>query len=398
MRILQINSVCGIGSTGRITTGLYQALVQQGHDCCIAYGRGKAPEDIHTIRIGTNRDVYLHALYTRLTDKTGFASRGATKKLIKKIIQYKPDIIHLHNMHGYYINIELLFEYLNTAKIPVIWSLYDCWAFTGHCCHFDYVGCDKWKTGCRKCVQKGEYPTSFVIDNSKWNYHEKKSLILDCEKLMIVTPSMWLDNLVKKSYLNKFPTKIIPSGVDLTSFAPLPNNIRKKYKIIAKYIVLGLSNGFGKFKGMEYFIRLSKYLSQDYQIILVGVTEEQKKHFPSNIMCIPKTNHLKELAEFYTAADVFVNPTLQESQGLTNIEALACGTGVVTFRSGGSPECVDESCGIVVERENLKELYDAVVKSCFQPFDMEACIRRARKFDQSGSYRNYIELYESNVN
>jgi hypothetical protein len=200
MRVLQINSVCGEGSTGRITTDLYNVLQEQGQECCIAYGRGSAPNDFLTIRIGSDIDLYSHALYTRITDKTAFASKKATERFIEKVKRYNPDLIHLHNIHGYYINLAILFQYFMEARKPLIWSLYDCWTFTGHCCHFDYIGCDKWKSGCYQCDQRKIYPASYLCDQSKNNYQRKKSLITGYDRITVVPPTKWLSNLVSESY------------------------------------------------------------------------------------------------------------------------------------------------------------------------------------------------------
>lgn len=397
MRILQINSVCGVGSTGRITTDLYSFLEEQGHECCIAYGRGTAPEIYNTIRIGSNLDVYLHALYTRIFDKTAFASKKATKELIKKVIQYNPDIIHLHNIHGYYINLELLFKFLKKSRKPVIWSLYDCWSFTGHCCHFDYVGCSKWKTGCNQCILKKIYPASLLCDNSKENYLRKKSIITNYNKLIIVPPTKWLSDLVKESYLSKFPTVIIPSGIDLEVFKPTQSDLRTKFRLEDKNVVLGVSNGFSINKGSKYFIELANHLSEEYKVVLIGVPKEKRHLFPENVLALPRTNNTTELAQFYSMADVFVNPTLQETQGLTNIEALACGTGVVTFNSGGCPESIDQSCGYVVERDDLNGLMKAVILACKTPFDSNACIHKSHLYNKSKIYKEYLKLYEDST-
>ncbi|MHB8132245.1 MAG: glycosyltransferase, partial [Mobilitalea sp.] len=368
MRILQINSVCGVGSTGRITTNLYHVLVEQGHECCISYGRGTAPESINTIKIGTDLDVYKHALYTRITDKTAFASKKTTQRFIEEVIKYNPDIIHLHNIHGYYVNIELLFRYFKESGKPVIWTLHDCWSFTGHCYHFDYIGCEKWKTGCYQCKHKKDYPASFIFDHSKENYLRKKALITSSDRLILVPPTKWLSTLVSESYLSKFPRVIIPNGIDLDLFKPTGSDLRRKYLLENKYIVLGVSNGFSEYKGSKYFALLAKNLTDEYKVVLIGVKEEERRLFPNNVLLLPRTNNTTELAEFYTLADVFVNPTLQETQGLTNIEALACGTPVVTFNSGGSPECIDSSCGYVVERDDGEGLIKAVKQACIAPF------------------------------
>lgn len=397
MKIMQINSVCGIGSTGKITTDLYKVMKAQGHECIICYGRGTAPKGFATYRIGTDTDVYKHVLYTRITDKTAFASRKATEEFLHMAKEYDPDIIHLHNLHGYYLNLELLFEYLKDTGKPVIWSLYDCWSFTGHCSHFDYVGCDKWKSGCYKCIQKKEYPASLLFDHSELNYQKKKAIITSYPNLTIVPPTRWLADLVKQSYLREFKSLIIPSGIDLDAFHPRESTLRAKYALEEKYVVLGVSNGFDNYKGTRYFIELANRLPEKYKVVLVGVNDENKHNFPNNILALPRTNSCVELAEFYSMADVFVNPTLQETQGLTNIEALACGTGVVTFDSGGCPESIDETCGIVVKREDLEGLLQAVIKACEVPFDSNACLQRAARYDKSKLYLNYIELYEDSI-
>lgn len=394
MKVLQINSVCGVGSTGRITTDLYKVLEEQGHECVIAYGRGNAPKDIKSIKIGTNLDNYMHVTKTRVFDKHGFGSIKATKEFIKKAIEYDPDVIHLHNIHGYYINIELLFDYIKKTEKPVVWSLYDCWSFTGHCYHFDYIGCDKWKTGCYRCEQKKEYPTSYFYDSSRENYQRKKNIITSYDRINIVPPTKWLSNLVSDSYLSKFPKEIIPSGIDLGIFKPTQSDLRIKYKLDNKYVVLGVSSGFSKSKGSKYFIELANNLPDEYKLVLIGVKEEQRRLFPENVVMLPRTHNTAELAQFYTLADVFVNPTLQETQGLTNIEALACGTAVVTFNSGGSPECIDSSCGYVVERGDLNGLIEAITKACKVPFNGNDCIQRARLFDKSKLFKDYIELYK----
>lgn len=394
MKVLQINSVCGIGSTGRIVTDLYKEIEKQGYECCAAYGRGTAPDGIHSIGIGTDLDVYAHVLYTRITGKTGFASRGATEKFIKKVEEYNPDIIHLHNIHGYYINLEVLFEYFKRWKKPVIWSLYDCWTFTGHCAHFDYAGCQKWKTGCYHCQQKTSYPSCYFCDSSKNNYRRKKSIINSYDRITIVTPTNWLSSLVKNSYLSDYPTAIIPSGIDLSNFKPIESDFRSKNNLENKFIVLGVSNGFSERKGSGYFAELAKNLPENYKLVLVGVKDAERKQLPDHVLALPPTNNTMELAQLYTAADVYVNPTLEETQGLTNIEALACGTSVITFKSGGSPECIDPSCGIVVERGDLQGLINAIDQACKLPFDTEACMNRAKLYDKSKLFQEYIKLYE----
>ena len=392
MKILQINSVCGVGSTGRIATDLYKVLEEQGHECKIAYGRGNAPEGIDSIKIGSNLDNYAHVFKTRVFDKHGFGSINATKKFIEEVKDYDPDIIHLHNIHGYYINIEILFNYLKEANKPVIWTLHDCWAFTGHCAYFDYVGCDKWKEGCNKCPQKQGYPTSNVLDNSKYNYEKKKELFTSVKNMTIVTPSKWLANLVKESFLGKYQVEVINNGIDLEVFKPTESNFRVKHNLEDKFIVLGVASVWEERKGLKYFVELSERLSEDYKIVIVGVNEKQKKELQQNILAITRTNNVKELAEIYTAADVFVNPTLEDNFPTTNLEALACGTPIITFNTGGSIECVNENCGVVIKQNNIDELYQTIIE-LKKDWNIEV-----NRYDKKYKYNEYLYLYNMRGN
>ena len=396
MRILQINSVCGVGSTGRIATDLYKVLEEQGYECKIAYGRGNAPEGIDSIKIGSNLDNYAHVFKTRVFDKHGFGSVSATKTFIEEVKEYNPDIIHLHNIHGYYINIEILFNYLKEANKPVIWTLHVCWAFTGHCAYFDYIGCDKWKNGCGKCPQKQGYPTSNVFDNSKFNYEKKRELFTSVKNMTIVTPSKWLANLVKESFLGKYPVEVINNGIDLNVFKPTESNFRERYNLQEKFIVLGVASVWEERKGLKYFIELSEKLSDDYKIVIVGVNEKQKKELSENILAITRTNNVKELVEIYTAADVFVNPTLEDNFPTTNLEALACGTFVVTFNTGGSVESIDCRTGKIVRKKNMKELVEAIISI----YDTEKetvhllCKERVDNlFNKEYKFKEYLKLY-----
>ena len=338
MKVLQINSVCGVGSTGRIATDLYKALEEKGHECVIAYGRGTAPEGIKTIKIGTNFDNYMHVAKTRVFDKHGFGSTKATKEFIKKVEELNPDVIHLHNIHGYYINIEILFDYLKRANKKVIWTLHDCWAFTGHCAYFDYVGCNKWKEGCKECPQKKEYPNSLLMDSSEWSFNKKKDIFTGVADLTIVTPSKWLAGLVKQSYLSEYKVEVINNGIDLDIFKPTKSDFRERYGLENKFIILGVANVWDRRKGLQYLIDLAEKIDDNYKVIIVGVSEKQKKSLPKNIIGITRTNNIRELVEIYSAADVFVNPTLEDNFPTTNLEAIACGTDIITFDTGGSSE------------------------------------------------------------
>lgn len=394
MRIMQINSVCGYGSTGKIATDLYEILEENGHECLIAYGRGNAPKGIKSIKIGSTFDEYVHVAKTRLLDKHGFASTNATKEFIKKAKEYDPDVIHLHNIHGYYINIELLFNYLKEANKPVVWTLHDCWAFTGHCAYFDRVGCDKWKTGCYDCPQKNEYPKSILVDNSKYNFKRKKELFSDIKNLTIVTPSKWLANLVEESYLQEYNIKIINNGIDLNLFSPKDKSIfRKKYTLEDKFLILGVASVWDERKGLEHFLELSKLIDNDSRVILVGIDDKQLKSLPKNIIGIKRTNSIEELAEIYSAADIFVNPTLEDNFPTTNLEALACGTPVISFNTGGSIESIDNSCGIIVKENSTDSLLESIKNCKNNKFSINSCSQRAQLYEKHDKFNMYLRIY-----
>lgn len=396
MKVLQINSVCGIGSTGRIATDIHNNLIEQGHESYIAYGRDLPINCDNTIKIGTKLDNYTHVIETRILDRHGLGSRRATLRLIDEIKELDPNIIHLHNIHGYYVNIQILFNYLKETNKPVVWTLHDCWSFTGHCSHFDLIGCNKWQTGCFDCPQKKSYPSSILIDNSRNNYRIKKELFTGLNNLTIVTPSEWLANLVMKSFLKEYPIKVINNGIDLEIFKPTKSNFREIYNIKNKFVILGVATAWGTSKGIDYFIKLSKLINEDEIIVMVGLKEKQIKELPGNIIGITRTNSAKELAEIYSAADVFINPTLSDTFPTTNLESLACGTPVITFNTGGSPESIDEDCGFVVEKENLEELLVKirVVKEKGKSNYSEECLQRAIFFyNKNDKFNEYIKTY-----
>ncbi|WHY96092.1 glycosyltransferase [Peribacillus simplex] len=397
MKILQINSVSGIGSTGRIATDIGKILEVEGHESIIAYGREKSNDCNKGMKIGNHFDNYVHVAKTRLFDRHGFGSKKATRNFIDKVEQYKPDIIHLHNVHGYYLNVELLFEYIKKVNKPVIWTLHDCWPFTGHCSYFDYVNCNRWETGCHSCPQKKSYPASVFIDNSKDNYLKKKKLFSGVKNMTIVTPSIWLAELVKKSFLGEYEVKVINNGIDLKAFKPTTqSNFREINKIKNKFVILGVASDWGKRKGYEYFVELSQKIREDEIIVIVGVTEKQKDNLPTNIIGITKTNSIEDLAEIYSAADVFINPTLEDNFPTTNLEALACGTPVITFNTGGSVESIDNSCGIVVDKGNVMELVIAIeiIKEKGKLSFSQMCIKRAKDlYDKREKFNEYVKEY-----
>ncbi len=391
MKILQINSVFKRGSTGRIADDIHQLLLEQGHDSKVAYGRYPVEDTLNTIKIGNKLDNYKHVLKTRVFDLHGFGSKKETEIFINKVRAYDPDIIHLHNIHGYYLNIEVLFNYLKEVQKPVIWTFHDCWAFTGHCAYFEYAGCNCWKG--EKCIQKTTYPQSLLFNNSIQNYQKKKEIFIGLENLTIVTPSKWLKNLVKESFLKDYPVKVINNGINLEVFKPIASNFRSEHNLEDKIILLGVANLWDERKGLVYFLELARRLPDKYQIVLVGLSDKQIKDLPSNILGIKNTTSVEALAEIYGASDIFVNPTLEDNFPTTNLEALACGTPVITFDTGGSPESIDEKSGIVVDQGDTEKLYQSIINFDFDTYTSNNARKRAELFSKENMLNSYLKIY-----
>lgn len=339
MKYLFINSVAGFGSTGRIAAQQCRDLMAQGHQCTLAFGRDKANcDDIPTVRIGGDWDVRLHGLRNRLLDDQGFGSKAATRRFLDWVKEYDPDVIWLHNVHGYYLHIGLLFSYLKTCGKQIRWTLHDCWTFTGHCAYFDFAGCEKWKTGCHHCPQKHTYPQSLLLDNSRKNFRQKSSLFTGIPNLTLITPSQWLADLLQESYLREYPVEVVYNTINTEVFKPSPSNFREKHGLQDKKILLGVASIWEERKGLRDFVKLSDMLPAQYKILLVGVTAQQEKALPQNILALPRTNSPRELAEIYTAADLFVNPTYEDNYPTVNLEARACGTRIICYDTGGCRE------------------------------------------------------------
>ena len=389
MKILMINSVCGIGSTGKIVVDLAQEIRKQGHQCCIAYGRGNAQGNVQNYKIGSDLNVYMHGILSRITDKQGFYSSHATKKFACWMKQYNPDIIHLHNIHGYYLNIEILFETLAEMGKPVIWTLHDCWAFTGHCAHFDLCGCDKWKTHCEHCMQKKEYPASYVWDNSRGNYIRKKNAIGQIDKLEVVTPSDWLKKLVEQSFLKRYPVQVVKNGIDLSEFRPVyDKNMKQKYGLQGKKIILGVASEWSKRKGLQDFEKLADMIEDKYHIVLIG-NITGKKFDKSNVTLIHRTENKAQLAAWYTEADVFFNPTYEDNYPTVNLEAQACGTPVITYNTGGSPEGIMSGGGYVIEQADL----NAFIKQLKAMEKMKLVPKGCEEMSKEKMLECYMKIY-----
>ena len=394
MKVLMINSVCGIKSTGRICTDLAEILEKNGHTCKIAYGREAVPAkyEKHAHKIGGSLNTKLHGLKARLFDAAGFGSKAETRKLVKWIKDYDPDVIHLHNLHGYYINVNILFDYLKKAGKPVVWTLHDCWPFTGHCSYFNAANCYKWKTQCNNCPQKKAYPSSLLFDRSRSNYEIKKRLFTSLDSLVLITPSEWLAHMVRSSFFENKEVVAIPNGVDLGVFRPIDSDFLKKYDLLDKKVVLGVATSWSERKGLKIFAEISQKLPSDYKVVLVGVTAEAAKDLPENILVIPKTNNVEELAQIYTAADVLLNPSTQETMGLTTVEAMACGTPAAVSNLTAVPEVIDENGGIVLDDLSAETIIKGIESVLGREYPNTRAT--AEKYEKEQQYLKYIAIYE----
>lgn len=363
MKILMINSVCGIRSTGRICTDLAKDFEKEGHNVKIAYGRERVPNAFqkYAVRIGTDLGNKISAVHTRITDRHGFANKRATKKFLEWAEEYDPDFLWLHNLHGYYINVEMLFAWIKKRPdMQVKWTLHDCWAFTGHCSYFAFEGCEKWRQECHDCPQKGRYPKALLFDGSRTNYQRKKNAFTGVKNMALITPSQWLAGLVRNSFLAEYPVEVVYNTIDTSVFKPTPSDFRKRYNLENKKIILGVASIWDERKGFDDFLKLSKMIDEKHQIVLVGLNDKQIKSLPRNVIGIKRTNSTQELAEIYTAADVFVNLTYEDNYPTVNLEAKSCGTPVITYHTGGSIESVSEDC--VVPQGDLKATKERILK------------------------------------
>ncbi|SDA73487.1 Glycosyl transferases group 1 [Butyrivibrio sp. INlla18] len=387
-KLLLINSVLGYGSTGRIVLDIAKEYEADGYEVKIAYGRkmkvsAAALQDTakYGVRIGSDMDVYYHVLYTRLTDRHGLASKMATKKFLKWASEYDPDVLWMHNIHGYYINYEMLFDWIKSRpQMEVKWTLHDCWTFTGHCSHFAYVGCEKWKCegtdgqsecseksgqeckGCYACPQLAQYPQS-KADNSRDNYRRKKAAFTGVKNLTIITPSQWLKENVEKSYLCGYPVEVKYNTVDTDVFKPVDSTFKKDNGIENKKMILGVASLWNDRKGLKDFYKLSSELDKDkFQIVLVGLSKDQVDEIAEkklNIFGLERTSSVEELKKIYSAADVFANPTYEDTFPTVNMEAEACGTPVITYDTGGCKETIKSQDSKVIP-QNVEALRNAI--------------------------------------
>ena len=406
MKVAIINTVIGTGSVGRIACGTADEIMKNGGEVLLCRGRGEEIEGYVNYRVGSDPDMFLHGILTRITDKHGLYSKGATHHLIKKLVEFNPDVIQLHNIHGYYVNYPILFDWLKSCNRPVVWTLHDCWSFTGHCVHYEYCGCDKWEKGeCSDCPEKSEYPASYIKDASKSNMALKKKYFTSVPGLHLVTPSEWLKDALSRSILKDYPVQVINTGIDLEIFRPMDSDIREKYGIGDKNLLLGVANPWRERKGLYDFGILYRMLEErfpgQYAMAMIGLKPSHMEELPEGIIKIIHTESVEELACWYSAADIYANLTYGDTFPTTNLEALGCGTPVITYASGGSGEAVTGETGRVVDKGDLEGVIRAAedFRAAYKNNETESlragCMALARaRYKKQDKYREYYELYQ----
>ena len=392
MRVVQINSTCGTGSTGRICLSVSLASEQTDIDNHIAYSIGHSDHPrAHSFRAGL--PTRWQALFSRVLGNYGFNSRAATRRLLRLLDSLSPDIVHLHNLHSHDCHVGKLLAYLKRRGTKVIWTFHDCWAYTGYCPHYDMVGCTAWQTECGNCPQRRAY--SWFFDRSRLLQRRKRRALTGLD-LTVVTPSRWLADQVRQSFLGDRPIHVIHNGIDLSVFHPTESDVRTRLGIgEGQHMLLAVAFGWDRRKGLDALIRLAETLPDTYRLVLVGTDDRVDRLLPPSVISVHRTHDAAELAAYYSSADLLVNPTREENYPTVNMEALACGTPVLTFRTGGSPEILDETCGSVVACDDMDALVDEIIRICSdRPYSREACLERARAFDQNERFKEYVQLYE----
>lgn len=390
MKVILINTVYPTGSTGMICREISRMLTGGHIENHILYAIGQS-EDPLCIRYADDRAIRLQALRSRLSGRYGFVSEQMTERLITELRRLQPDIVHLHNLHSHNCNLEMLFTYLAATGIKVVWTFHDCWAFTGYCTHYAMSGCAQWRSGCVHCPQRRKF--SWFFDRSAELYDAKRRLTDDLD-LTLVAPSEWMAKQIRSSFLREHETCVIRNGIDLQVFRPTPGVFRERNGLQDRFLILGVASDWGRRKGLDVFSALSERLDDRFRIVLVGTDGQIERQLPPGVLSVRRTADRRELAALYSTANVFLNPTREDTFPTVNLEALACGTPVITFDTGGSPEALTADCGVVVPQDDLDALETAVRSVCGdRPFSAERCMARAAQFDQADAYRQYLALY-----
>ena len=396
MRIFQLNTVCGIKSTGRIAAEIGKLVEADGGECRIGCGANFVPESVchmayRTLSVPKRK---LYSLIIRYFDGDTCFNAFGTWKLTREMDRFQPDVVHLHNIHGGYLHAGVLFRYLKKKQIPVVWTLHDCWPFTGHCAYFDYSGCERWKTGCHHCPQQRSYPVCLGLDGSRRNHKRKRKLFTAPDNLTMVAPCEWMRLPLGESYMSKYPVRVVYNGVDLNSFRPVESDIRKRFGVEDTKLVLAVAAEWDERKGLRYLVQAAQKLGREYTFVVIGLSKAQVEALPEGMIGIEHTANVDELVQWYSAADCLANPSMEDNMPMVNLEALACGTPIATFRTGGCPEAVDEHTGIVVEKEDVDGLCEAIRQLTPKTEARKAaCLERSKLFDAAQTFENYLKLY-----
>lgn len=400
-RLLLINVALNWGSTGKITEGIGTLAQSQGWDVYVAHGaRYKDPSNTVSIQVSSRVGEWIHFLGSFLFDSQGLGSRCDTRRFLKKVEKIKPDIVHIHNIHGCFINYPLLFTYLKEHNIPVVWTLHDCWAITGHCTHFMRTNCMKWQKGCNHCPQKRTFPTTCFLDRTERNYSLKKALFTSLQVMHITTVSNWLKGIAEASYLRKYPISVVPNGIKTDLFTREPSDIKERYGIQGKRLLLAVAIGLDERKGLYDYIKLAESLPKDYKLMLVGLTKEEQNSLPKSILSMGRTKGAKELAAYYSAADVLLSLSYEETFGLTIVEAMSCGTPAIVYNNTAQPELITPETGKIVPTGDVEAVIKAIKEICSKPKEsyFEACHRHGLEYDEKMSFQNYLDIYSAILN
>lgn len=397
-KLIQINAVSNYGSTGKIMESIGLMAKMDGWISKIAVGaRYSKPSSLDTYVVANTWQIHVSALYSFMSDRHGFANKFETIHFIKWLEKEKPSVIHLHNIHSYYLNVRLLFEYIASCNTPIVWTLHDCWPITGHCSHFIPVNCYKWENGCSNCPQRHSFPTSIVFDQSQKNFFEKKHLFTTPRNITIVTVSNWLGDVAKHSFLGCYPITVIPNGIDIDVFHPQESFIRNKYCLEDKIVLLGVSTDWRKEKGLDDFIKLRHILSSHYAIVLVGMRPDQIRQYSSTgLICIEKTSSISDLVSWYNTADIVLNLSYAETFGLPVAEGYACGKPALVYDNTALSELIAPGTGVAVKTGSINSVLTAIdsIINSGDVYSPSRCRQRAEDlYDKKNNYRRYLDLY-----
>ncbi|MBQ0099341.1 MAG: glycosyltransferase [Firmicutes bacterium] len=397
MRVLQINAVCGNGSTGLIVKDIASQVEKNGDEAFVAFQNGQASKNFYVFN--NKFDEKLHALYTRIFGKQGYASKRETKKFLKWVSEIKPDIVHLHNLHGNYINLPMLLNYLSKNDIATVVTLHDCWFFTGKCTHYVEYKCDRWQESCGKCPQKHANINSIFFDKSSKVLFDREKLFVSIPRLKIVGCSKWIAEECKKSKLKNCDITYIHNGVDTSIFKPTNNEFRKKNNLEDKFVVLGFANKWGQERNREAVLYIISTLKEDERIVLVGCDNKMMDNFSKfdNVICVGFIKDRNELADIYSSCDVFLNLTHADTLPTVNMESICSGTPVITYDVCGSPELVDSGSGFVVPENDYIAIVEAKNFIKFKNFNIEI-EKYHEKFSKTNNYLKYIDVYKELLN